>query len=255
MAARRRQRRAASGSDLPAAERERAGQVAAPAAANPEARRGVLLAAARLLAYPDRALCELLPEIEAYLRQPPASDAAALLAGVAQRLRQLESAEREARYVATFDFDEAAALYLTAHELGDSRRRGRAMVELRALLRAVGFEQTTTELPDYLPLLLEFLAHVPPEAAAETEAEPAAESAAEPAAEPAAESPVEALERRLAAVCERIAAHLAADNLYRDVFVALCRVLPPPAEANPERRFTERERADTGEMPYPLRYD
>lgn len=247
MAARRRQRRAASGSDLPAAERERAGQVVAPAAANPEARRGVLLAAARLLAYPDRALCELLPEIEAYLRQPPASDAAALLAGVAQRLRQLESAEREARYVATFDFDEAAALYLTAHELGDSRRRGRAMVELRALLRAVGFEQTTTELPDYLPLLLEFLAHLPPEAAAETEAEPAAESAAE--------SPVETLERRLAAVCERIAAHLAADNLYRDVFVALCRVLPPPAEANPERRFTERERADTGEMPYPLRYD
>lgn len=247
MAAKRRQRRAASASDLPAAERERAGRVAAPAAANPEARRGVLLAAARLLAYPDRALCELLPEIEAYLRQPPASDAAVLLAGVAQRLRQLESAEREARYVATFDFDEAAALYLTAHELGDSRRRGRAMVELRALLRAVGFEQTTTELPDYLPLLLEFLAHVPPEAAAETEAEPAAKSAAE--------SPVETLERRLAAVCERIAAHLAADNLYRDVFVALCRVLPPPAEANPERRFTERERADTGEMPYPLHYD
>lgn len=237
-----RQPRAPSRSKLPA------DQSATPATAEAEARRGILLAAARLLAYPDRALCELLPEIEAYLRQSPASDSATLLAGVARRLRQSESAEREARYVATFDFDEAAALYLTAHELGDSRRRGRAMVELRALLRALGFEQTTRELPDYLPLLLEFLAHVPPEATPEASAQ-SAESAE------SAESPVETLERRVAAVCERIAAHLAADNLYRDVFVALCQILPPPAEANPERRFTEREQADTGEMPYPLQYD
>lgn len=199
---------------------------------------GVLVAAARLLAYPDDALWALLPEIATYLRTLPASTPATVLVTVAERLRAIDLAKAEARYVATFDFNEPAALYLTAHELGDSRRRGNALVELRALLRAYGFEEATEELPDYLPLLLEFLAHAP------VSAVPADVSA-----------PTDALGRRLAAVCERICAHLDPDNLYRDVFAALHDVLPEPEEANPERRFAQREQADTGEMPYPLRYD
>lgn len=203
-----------------------------------EVRRGVLIAAARLLAYPDDALWALLPEIAAYLRALPASAPVTALVAVAERLRATGVAEVEARYVATFDFNEPAALYLTAHELGDSRRRGHALVELRTLLRASGFEEITEELPDYLPLLLEFLAHAP---VAVTPTDMFA--------------PTDALERRLAAVCERICAHLDPDDLYRDVFVALHDVLPEPEEANPERRFAQREQADTGEMPYPLRYD
>jgi nitrate reductase molybdenum cofactor assembly chaperone NarJ/NarW len=195
------------------------------------ARRDVFIAAARLLAYPDRALWMLLPEIEERLRELPASDALSQLMTVAQRLRATGVAELETRYVATFDFNEATSLYLTAHELGDSRRRGQALVELRAMLRASGFEEATEELPDYLPLLLEFLAYAP------------------------ADTPLDALERRLAAVCDRISTNLDADSLYRAVFVALCGVLPAPEESNPERRFTQREQADRGEMPYPLQYD
>lgn len=197
-------------------------------------RHAIFIVSARLLAYPDGAFGALLPEIEAYLRALPASDSAIALAGVAERLRATGVADLEARYVATFDFDESAALYLTAHELGDSRRRGQALVELRRLLRAAGFEETTEELPDYLPLLLEFLA--------QDRAAPALDS-------------IHALERRLAAVCERVAGRLDADNPYRDVFVALRGVLPAPEEANPERRFSQREQADTGEMPYPLHYE
>lgn len=199
--------------------------------AGDEARRDVFIAAARLLAYPDRALWMLLPAIEARLRELPASDALAQLVTVAQRLRATGAAELETHYVATFDFNEATSLYLTAHELGDSRRRGQALVELRTMLRASGFEEVTEELPDYLPLLLEFLAYAP------------------------ADTSLDALERRLAAVCERISAKLDADNLYRAVFVALCGVLPAPEESNPEQRFTQREQADTGEMPYPLQYE
>ena len=216
-----------------------------------ELRRAVFIAAARLLAYPDDTLWALLPEIEAYLRELPASDAVTTLATVAKRLRETDVAELEARYVATFDFNESAALYLTAHELGDSRRRGQALVELRTLLRAAGFEEATDELPDYLPLLLELLAHAPavPEA---------------PKGPADAPLPLDALGQRLAAVCERIAAHLDVANPYRDVFDALLHVLPEPPEPvelaesaapNPERHFPRREQADTGEMPYPLRYD
>jgi len=202
-----------------------------------DVRRSIFVAAARLLAYPDRALSTLLPEIETYLRELPTSGPTTTLVTVAGRLREVGVTELEARYVATFDFNEPTALYLTAHELGDSRRRGQALIELRALLRAAGFEEATAELPDYLPLLLEFLGHAP--AGAPLDALDA----------------LDALERRLAAACERICTHMDADNLYRDIFVALREVFPEPAEPNPDQRFTQREQADTGEMPYPLRYD
>lgn len=212
-------------------ESERPAHAGTPQPVEDALRRGVFIAAARLLAYPDRALWTLLPDIEAYLPQLPASDPARALAVAVGRLRETDLADLEARYVATFDFSEATSLYLTAHELGDSRRRGQALVELRALLRAAGFEEATEELPDYLPPLLEFLAHAP------------------------ADTPADALERRLSAVCERIHSHLEAEHPYLDIFVALRGVLPAPAESNPEQRFPQRERADTGEMPFPLRYD
>jgi nitrate reductase molybdenum cofactor assembly chaperone NarJ/NarW len=214
-----------------AAELETRTAASEPGAATLDARRTVFAAASRLLAYPDPALWALLSEIAASLRQPPTSEPVSKLARVAEWLHKTDVFEQAARYVATFDFDDAAALYLTAHELGDSRRRGQALVELRALLRAAGFEETTEELPDYLPLLLEFLAHAP------------------------ASVPLEALEQRLSVVCERISTRLDTKSPYREVLDALRAVLPAPATTDPEQRFTQREQADTGEMPYPLRYD
>jgi len=205
-----------------------------------ETRGAILIAASRLLAYPDHALRALLPDIAAYLVDLPVgdsaniTDAAPRLVRVAERLREADSAELEARYVVTFDLQEPTSLYLTAHELGDSRRRGQALAELRAMLRVAGFEESGDELPDFLPLLLEFLAHAPADMPADA---------------------VTALEQRIAAVCERIQGHLDADNLYYDVFGALRDVFPSSVEADPDKRFSGREQADTGEMPYPLHYD
>lgn len=188
-------------------------------------------AAAILLGYPDAAFWSLLPEVEASLRRESASPPLTLLADAASALSQYGAPTLAPLYVATFDFTESAALYLTAHELGDSRRRGSALLELRQMLRAAGFEPAVAELPDYLPLLLEFLACAP--AGIETSD----------------------LAHRLAAVCAHIQAKLATDNPYRPVFAALLAVLPPleksPAADTP---FPLREGADTGEMPYPLRY-
>lgn len=187
-------------------------------------------AAAFLLGYPDTAFWSLLPEIEASLRRESDNPPLAILAGAASALRQLGEAALAPLYVATFDFNEAASLYLTAHELGDSRRRGSALLELRQMVRAAGFESSLPELPDYLPLLLEFLACAPPEV--ETGG----------------------LASRLATVCAHIHAKLAAENPYQPIFAALLAVLPPVEETAAGTPFPLREGADTGEMPYPLRY-
>ena len=61
-------------------------------------------------------------------------------------------------YVETFDLRRRCALYLTYYRYGDTRRRGMAMLAFKAAYRAAGFEPSDEELPDYLPLVLEFAA-------------------------------------------------------------------------------------------------
>lgn len=60
-------------------------------------------------------------------------------------------------YTATFDFNPAASLNLSYHKWGDARERGNGLVGFHQLYQAAGYECTSGELPDYLPLLLEFL--------------------------------------------------------------------------------------------------
>jgi nitrate reductase delta subunit len=69
--------------------------------------------------------------------------------------------ELEARYVEVFDFTKHASLHLTYHVHGDRRQRGMAMLELKQAYRAAGLEPPGDELPDYLPLMLEFAAVAP----------------------------------------------------------------------------------------------
>jgi nitrate reductase delta subunit len=61
-------------------------------------------------------------------------------------------------YVETFDLRRRCALYLTYHRHGDTRKRGMAMLTFTAAYRAAGFEPATGELPDYLPVVLDFAA-------------------------------------------------------------------------------------------------
>ncbi len=64
-------------------------------------------------------------------------------------------------YVQVFDLTRRCGLYLTYYELGDRRERGQALVRLRVLYRECGLPQEGAELPDYLPVVLEFAAHAP----------------------------------------------------------------------------------------------
>ena len=61
-------------------------------------------------------------------------------------------------YVETFDFTRRNSLYLTYHVHGDRRQRGVALLRLKQAYRAAGLELLDGELPDYLPVMLEFAA-------------------------------------------------------------------------------------------------
>ena len=61
-------------------------------------------------------------------------------------------------YVETFDLRRRCAQYLTYYRYGDTRKRGMAMLEFKAAYRSAGFEPVEDELPDYLPMVLDFAA-------------------------------------------------------------------------------------------------
>jgi nitrate reductase delta subunit len=63
--------------------------------------------------------------------------------------------------VETFDLRRRTSLYLTYYLHGDTRKRGMALLRLRRLYSAAGLGVATDELPDYLPLMLEFAALAP----------------------------------------------------------------------------------------------
>ncbi|WP_339061954.1 nitrate reductase molybdenum cofactor assembly chaperone [Tepidibacillus marianensis] len=71
------------------------------------------------------------------------------------------------RYVQTFDFNEKTTLYLTYFQYQDHKERGLALLQLKELYQKTGLMMNSTELPDYLPLVLEFLAIAPSEIGAE----------------------------------------------------------------------------------------
>lgn len=71
------------------------------------------------------------------------------------------AAELERTYVETFDFTRRNSLYLSYHVHGDRRQRGVALLRLKQRYAAAGFDLLDGELPDYLPVMLEFAALAP----------------------------------------------------------------------------------------------
>lgn len=77
------------------------------------------------------------------------------------------------RYGLLFDRTRALSLHLFEHVHGESRDRGQAMVDLLKLYEESGYTPTATELPDFLPLFLEYASTRPPQAAIELIGQPA----------------------------------------------------------------------------------
>jgi nitrate reductase delta subunit len=114
-----------------------------------------------LLQYPTCALFQGLDELEAAARglgQKPAREALTRFLGW---LRVTDPSEVAAHYVQTFDLRRRCALYLTYYRYGDTRKRGMAMVVIKAAYRDAGFTPSEDDLPDYLPMVLDFAALAP----------------------------------------------------------------------------------------------
>jgi nitrate reductase delta subunit len=113
-----------------------------------------------LLQYPTRALFDGLDELTAAARCSPRAARGHLLEFLAW-LRATPPDQVAQHYVETFDLRRRCALYLTYYRHGDTRRRGMALLAFKTAYRTAGLVPTEEDLPDYLPVVLDFAAVAP----------------------------------------------------------------------------------------------
>jgi nitrate reductase delta subunit len=113
-----------------------------------------------LLQYPTQALFDGIDVLAAAARSGPAP-ARGHLTSFLDWLRTTPPREVAEHYVETFDLRRRSALYLTYYRHGDTRRRGMALLAFKTAYRAAGLEPACDDLPDYLPVVLDFAAVAP----------------------------------------------------------------------------------------------
>ena len=114
-----------------------------------------------LLLYPDEELLAARDELRgavAALRRSPAAEP---LERFLDWWTGQEPLALQQQYVETFDLHKRSGLYVTFYGEGDRRQRGPALLRLKRLYRAAGLPLEGSELPDYLPVMLEFAADAP----------------------------------------------------------------------------------------------
>ncbi len=108
-----------------------------------------------LLQYPEPELVSHLPALAGLMAATPSLHAPLLpLFAYLARTRLIDLQQE---YVATFDRNPSHSLHLFEHIHGESRDRGQAMVDLMEEYKKHGLQMTGDDLPDYVPLFLEFL--------------------------------------------------------------------------------------------------
>jgi nitrate reductase molybdenum cofactor assembly chaperone NarJ/NarW len=118
---------------------------------------------AALLVYPEQEVIDSLDEMEAILERErllPSVERQGIR-GLLEYLRSADLMDAQALYVRLFDQSRSLSLHLFEHIHGDSRERGQAMADLIEHYRSKGLEVSAAELPDFLPLFLEFLSLQP----------------------------------------------------------------------------------------------
>ncbi|MFF9624787.1 nitrate reductase molybdenum cofactor assembly chaperone [Streptomyces griseosporeus] len=161
-----------------------------------------------LLQYPDPELTAARAGVSAAVETLHPSPAAAELAAFTAWFAGQEPDALERHYVEMFDLRRRSSLHLTYYLHGDTRRRGMALLTLAQRYRAAGWEVTDGELPDHLPVVLEFAALSGPGAG---------------------EAPLRQHRRGLELIRQALEE---ARSPYRHLPAALLSLLPPPTEAD-----------------------
>lgn len=113
-----------------------------------------------LLQYPDQEVRDSLESLAPLIAELPPGRSREILDGFTRHCQNIPLIRWQEEYSRHFDLSPAASLNLTYHQYGDTRERGPALIRLHQVYRQAGYE-AVGELPDYLPLVLEFLAVCP----------------------------------------------------------------------------------------------
>lgn len=126
-----------------------------------------------LLCYPENVWLDEIGGVYDLIRQEGMVLSADLtrLEALTSHFSSSELLELQEEYVETFDRVRSLSLHLFEHVHGESRDRGQAMVDLSERYQELGFTLAASELPDYLPVFLEYLSLLPQSAALEELAE------------------------------------------------------------------------------------
>ncbi|HEX8958933.1 MAG TPA: nitrate reductase molybdenum cofactor assembly chaperone [Solirubrobacterales bacterium] len=114
-----------------------------------------------LLCYPDDELLAARAGLAAAAASAAPSAAARALERFCHWWTAAEPLALQQHYVETFDLHKRSGLYLSFYGEGDRRARGTALLRLKRIYRAAGLPLEGSELPDYLPVMLEFAADAP----------------------------------------------------------------------------------------------
>jgi nitrate reductase delta subunit len=116
-----------------------------------------------LLSYPTRDIKDAAEEIRKTIHNDQITPDWALrqIDRLIDEYEALDLYELQERYVFLFDRTRSLSLHLFEHVHGESRDRGQAMVDLKTLYEQAGLEIGANELPDFLPLFLEYLSTRP----------------------------------------------------------------------------------------------
>ena len=158
--------------------------------------------ASLLLRYPSPRLVEATQELEVAVAGLPHGEARAALGRFLEHRQRMTPLDLEREYVEIFDTRRRCTLNVSYYVYGDTRRRGVALLRLKRMYAAAGLVLDSGELPDHLPVLLEFAAFAPADYGARVLSEQ--------------RIGIELLREALGA----------AESPYTDVLDAVCRALP-----------------------------
>lgn len=114
-----------------------------------------------LLQYPDHDMLSQMKAIETEIDDMPSQEMKKSMVGFLLYLKGQSPIRLQEGYTAAFDMNPATTMNLTYHIYGDNEKRADMLAHLQQSYQDASYERTTGELPDYLPMMLEFLSVCP----------------------------------------------------------------------------------------------